>query len=223
MNQIKKNLPEELINKIEDMVCKKRVNGDKKSNELLLVFELNENATNVHDILVKWLLKCLDNISDKVFDGYDYHWNIISQIKDNDWEDDDLEDNDTEKIKNSIIVAIHIDDDSLNKTTNDGLTIPYNFIPEIMLMPKEIMDCLTNEPNFVTKIGVSAVSSEVMKYYWSEMISLEPNIFSIAGEGYMVHRMWRKWKDLEPTEFGEWSTVREWSYRFGWNNYMTDK
>ena len=37
--------------------CIKRTNGNKKSNELLLVFELSEKSVYVHDILMKWLFK----------------------------------------------------------------------------------------------------------------------------------------------------------------------
>ena len=52
------------------------------------MFELNETATNVDYKLMKWLFKCLDTISDKVFDDQQYKWNIISQIKDNDYGED---------------------------------------------------------------------------------------------------------------------------------------
>ena len=137
------------------------VNGDKKSNELILIFELGEKASDVHDELTKWLLKCLDTISDKVRRYNQYEWNIISQIKDNDYHDDyDDEDDDDDaldennknvKVLNTIMVAIHITDDSWLSFNNDGLTIPYNYSPPITLSPQEIMDCLLNEPPFIRK------------------------------------------------------------------------
>ena len=83
------------------------------------------------------------------------------------------------------------------------------------------MDCLKNEPIFIEGIGVSSVSSEIMIDFWKEMISTE--IGDVPGKGYMIHRMWRKYKYLEPTkEWGEWSSVREMSFNFGWKGYSHD-
>jgi hypothetical protein len=182
------------------MACKKIVNGTKKSNELILIFKLNETATNVHDKLMQWLFTCLDTISDKVFDGHQYNWHIISQIKDNDYEDDnDLDDKGNfTKLTNTIMVAIHIPDDSWMSSNNDGLTIPYNYSPSISstLLPQDIMDCLIKEPVFIKEIGISAVSSEVMMEWWKEMINTEPNYWffrvrsrvrvRVRWKGYMV-------------------------------------
>lgn len=243
MSPLNHFLPEEISNKIEDMACKKIVNGTKKSNELILIFKLNETATNVHDKLMQWLFRCLDKISDKVFDGYQYNWSIISQIKDNDNEEEDdddsnLDDNDYEeedddnnlddkenctKLTNTIMVAIHLPDDSWMSFNNDGLTIPYNYCPDMTLSPQDIMDCLIKEPVFIKEMGVSSVSSEVMMEWWKEMINTEPNICDVAGKGYMVHPMWRKYVGLSENqhiEWGDWSDVREQSFNFGWKGYM---
>ena len=210
-------LPEEIINKNEDIV-RKCVNGTKKSNELILMFELNETATNVDDKLMKWLFKCLDTISDKVLRWKQYEWNIISQIKDNDYQDEESEK------KNTIMIAIHITDDSWMSFNNNELTIPYNYSPSTQLAPQEIMDCLMQVPIFIKKIGVSAVSSEVMMQWWRDMISTEPNCFDIAGKGYMVHPMWKKWAgQSENSEWGNWSDVREQSFNFGWKGYIVDE
>ena len=107
---------------------------------------------------------------------------------------------------------------------NSGLTIPYNYCPELTLLPQEIMDCLIQEPGFIMKIGVSAVSSEVMMQWWEEMILTEPNMFDVAGEGYMVHPMWMKYTEEQirtPNHiWGCWSYIREMSYNFGWKGYM---
>ena len=140
MSPLNNFLPEEICNKIEDMACRKSVNGAKKSNELILIFKLNETATNVHDKLMQWLFRCLDTISDKVFDGHQYEWHIISQIKDNDYEDDnDIDDKGIcTKLTNTIMVAIHISDYSWMSFNNDELTIPYNYSPSLTLLPQEI-------------------------------------------------------------------------------------
>jgi len=228
MSPLNHFLPEEISNKIEDMACKKIVNGNKKSNELILIFKLNETSTNVKDKLMQWLFRCLDTISDKVFDGNQYNWHIISQIKDNDYEeedDNDLDDKGTgSKLINTIMVAIHIPDDSWMSFNNDGLTIPYNYSSSISscLLPQDIMDCLIKEPVFIKEIGVSAVSSEVMMEWWEDMISIEPNRFDVAGKGYMVHPQWMKIniEDSNSSEWGSWVSIRESSFNFGWKGYM---
>lgn len=221
MSPLNHFLPEEISNKNEDMACKKIVNGNKKSNELILIFKLNETATNVEDKLMQWLFRCLDTISDRVFDGHQYNWYIISQIKDNDYEDDK---GTYSKLTNTIMVAIHIPDDSWMSFNNDGLTISYNYSPSISscLLPQDIMDCLIKEPVFIKEIGVSAVSSEVMMQWWEEMISTEANLFDVAGKGYMVHPQWMKNKNNDnsnSSEWGTWSSIREKSHNFGWKGY----
>ena len=223
---INDNLPKELCNKIDDMICTKIVNSDKKSNELILIFELTEKAINVHDKLMQWLFRCLDTISDKVCIDNQYQWNIISQIKDNDYhyeEDDELEnEEDNKTLINTIMVAIHITDDSYMSFNNNGLTIPYNYSSSMSLSPDEIMNCLTNEPGFIMKIGVSAVSSDVMMKWWAEMISTEPNCLEIGGKGYMVHPMWMKLNDNDnSSDWGSWIDIRERSFTFGWKGYSS--
>ena len=205
--------------------CEKTVNGTKKSNELILIFKLNETATNVHDKLMQWLFRCLDTISDKVFDGCQYNWHIISQIKDNDYEEEEDDEGNCTKLTNTIMVAIHIPNDSMS-FNNDGLTIPYNYSPISTLLPQNIMDCLVKEPEFITKIGVSAVSSEVMMEWWEEMITTEPSICDVAGKGYMVHPMWNKCVAIsedQHSEWGNWISVRERSFNFGWKGYMVEE
>tara|TARA_B100000401_G_C52727066_1_gene681587 strand:- start:364 stop:1095 length:732 start_codon:yes stop_codon:yes gene_type:complete len=237
MNSLKSKLPEELISKIQNINCKKNINGDKKSNELILIFDLNKTAEDVHDELLQWLFRCLDTISHKVerYELYEwqnkverygqYEWQIISGIKDNDYDDSDNLSNDASescksKIVNSIIVAIHITNDE--DGISDNFTIPFCDTPDIVLSPQEIVDCLINEPNFVKNIGVSAVSSETMMYWWRDIISKEPNHLDVAGKGYMVHPMWRKGGPADSL-WGDWNDVREMSFNFGWKGYSPEK
>ena len=154
---------------------------------------------------------------------------IISQIKDNDYEEEEDDDNDLDdkvnctKLTNTNMVAIHIPDDSWMSFNNDRLTIPYNYSPDMTLSPEEIMGCFIQEPVFIKKIGVSAVSSEVMMEWWEEMINTEPNNCDVAGKGYMVHPMWNKYVALsedQHIEWGDWSSVGEQSFNFRWKGYM---
>ena len=206
MHLLNNSLSEESNSNNENIACKKSMNGNKKSNELILIFEVNELATEVHYSLMQWLFKCLDKISDKVFNGQ-YNWNIISQIKDNDFEDEDRN-----CIVNSIMVAIHITfafNCRYNYQDSDYLTLPYNpSEPYMTLSPQDIMNCLIQEPVFIKNIGVSAVSSEVMKFWWGQMISPVENLFDIAGKGNNIHPMWIKYTD------GDWHDIREQSDGF---------
>ena len=207
---------------IHNTECKKKCNGDAASHELILIFGLTENATNVHDALLQWLFRCLDTISDKVFDVCQYEWNIISQIIDNDFEDYEDDEDDTKVvIKNTIVVAIHISDYSRMSYANT--IVPYAYSANITLRPTEIMDCLVNEPVFINNIGVSAVSSDVMMDWWAEIISTFPNSFDVAGKGYMIHPMWMKLNeelnDAYAAKWGSWVGVREKSCNFEWKGY----
>ena len=226
MCSLRSKLPEEIISKIQDINCKKNINGDKKSNELILIFDLDKTAEEVHDELLQWLFRCLDTISHKVERYGQYEWNIISGIKNNDYEDDsvefsnDISESCKSKIVNSIMVAIHIT--NVEDGISDNFTIPFCDTPDIVLSPQEIVDCLINEPNFVKNIGVSAVSSEIMMSWWRDIISKEPNRLDVAGKGYMVHPMWRKGAPADSL-WGDWSDVREMSFNFGWKGYSPEE
>lgn len=197
------------------------VNGHKRSNELIIVFELNETSINVYDKLMQWLFKSLDLISDRVYDGLDYNWNIISQILYNDYENENIEDNNI-CILNTIIVLIHISDDRFKFLFDDNqLTIPFNNISQQLFgfSPSEIINCLTPEPSFIKNIGISAVSSTVMMRWWKDLISIKPNFFCFVGKGNNIHPMWIKDKfNLNNNKFwGNWVCINEKSSTFEWN------
>ena len=207
--------------------CIKRTNGNKKSNELLLVFELSEKSVYVHDILMQWLFKCLNTISHKLYAEEDilgkYELNIISQINDNDIDDNDYN---THEIRlNTIIVAIHIIDERYGLVYDErDLTIPYNSsTSDINVSPQEIMDCLTDEPIFIKKIGVSAVTSDIMMDWWSDMVSIESNSFDVRKTGYILHPTWRKCRGLESNgDWGHIMTCRQSSYIYKWKGTLDE-
>ena len=209
---ISMSLPEEIINDIKNIACHKIVNGNYKSNEILIAFGLNESAKCVHNELIQWVLKSLDKISNYSLKVYGCNFNIISQIKDDDYEDDD-----DGKIKNTIIVAIHIENNNYyGSSVNDELILSYDIKPEMVVSPKEIMNCFIKEPKYVSSIRVNTVKEILMRRWWTEMISTEPNLFDIAGQGFMVHPMWCKSNTQEPYE---WISMREQSFGFGWIGY----
>ena len=63
-----------------------------------------------------------------------------------------------------------------------------------------------------------------MMSWWRDIISKEPNRLDVAGEGYMVHPMWRKYNGLSNGSlWGDWSSVREMSFNFGWKGYSPEE
>ena len=69
---------------------------------------------------------------------------------------------------------------------------------------------IINEPVFVNRIGVSAISSDVMMQWWAEMISKEPHHLDVAGKGYQVPSMWTKLQvgHRSDTKRGVWVDIR---------------
>lgn len=186
--------------------------NDIKSQSFIFFIHTNKTATDCESDVVKWFLNCLTPMAQSICKkSYQCDFNIISNIKDNDYIDED--DN---KTYNKIVIALQngqqlgpIFDSILD---DEGLIIIDEEPNKNILDPDEILNLLKNKPDFITKIGVSGVSTKCMKQYWSEMISESTNTFDISGKGFMQHPMWM-FND------NEWFTVREQSFNFGWENY----
>lgn len=189
----------------------KKSNGV-NSQSLLIFIHTNDTAEDCKSEVVKWFLNCLTPLAKSICEtNYQCDFNIIYNIQDNDYVDED--DN---KTYNKIVIALQngqqlgpIFD---NVQDDEGLIIIDEEPKKNILNPNEILNLLKEEPECVTKIGVSGVSTKCMKQYWREMISNEPNYFDIAGQGYMQHPMWM-YND------NEWFSIREKSFNFGWENY----
>lgn len=192
------------------MYIMKKSNGV-NSQSLLIFIHTNDTAEDCKSEVVKWFLNCLTPLAKSICEtNYQCDFKIISNIQDNDRFDED--DN---KTYNKIVIALQNGQqpDAFDSVRDDEDLIiideePNNYI----LNSDEILNLLKEEPECVTKIGVSGVSTKCMKQYWREMISNEPNYFDIAGQGYMQHPMWM-YND------NEWFSIREKSFNFGWENY----
>lgn len=221
-----KSLPDDLIQGIKNMACARKCNGEIPSNELILTFGLTKSAKLVQKdgTLLKWLLRCLDRISDRAFDGHRYQWNVIVQVAFDDF--DNSEPDCPASSVNQIVVAVHLgnEDDNMSYADDDLMLIPFQYDSTHKLIPQTVLDCLVAEPIFVNRIGVSAVTSEVMMEWWVDMISSYPCNMDGKGEGYMEHPMWIKLTDEQyggdtNGPYGTWISVREKSFGFGWRNY----
>ena len=226
MCSLTSKLPEEIISK-KGINCKKTINGNKASNNFLLCVKLNKTAKDVEEKLLKWLLNKLDKLSEKtktIQDRVDgrpviinkpINFNIISRIKDNDAKYTD--DNYSAPIKlNTILFAIHIDNNSATDELCDhdeismNLTIPYD--NSYTFNPQQLADCLINEPEFIDRIGVNAISSKKMMDWWMDMIDVRDYEYDSKGKGLGKHTMFSK------TEYG-WIKTTEKSTSFKWVGY----
>ena len=133
------NIPAHLIEQIKNMACARKCNSCSPSNEIIITFGLNRSAKRVHEegALLKWVLSCLDGISDRVFDGGSYKWNVISQVP----FDNIALGSDTRHppcMINRIMVAIHIGGEQ-EYSDVDKTLIPFEDTPPFKLTPQEIM------------------------------------------------------------------------------------
>ena len=188
------------------MSCTKITNSfSKKSNEFILVFKVNETASEVLPQLRKWLFQCLDILSHKVMDFQNHPaWRIIFRVYK----------------KHLIFAAIHLHDNDYSPLLiNLELTINYNIPePRHQLLVADIEKCLIDIPKFIEHIGISAVSSDVMMKWWEQMISKSNEKFEGDGRGFMVHPMFQTLNDDKG-----WFDVREQSFNFGWKGYNPQK
>ena len=211
-------LPQDITNIINDMVCKKRSNG-KSSHNIVVNVRLNENedAFKNEDIVLKWLLKSLENkCFDYLCEDGQYDWHIVSAVRNNfDEADDDYGDG------RVVIIAIHYGKNLGEwigcRWCEDDLTIINETPIRKTISADDVLNSLQIEPKCVSAVGVSGVSDKLMSKLWWEIVSEYRNTLEGEGKGYMVHPMWNRYRDKEDSYF--WSSVREMSYNFGWEKY----
>ena len=188
----------------------KKSNGV-NSQSLLIFIHTNKTAKDCESEVVKWFLNCLTPLVNSICEkSYQCDFKIISNIQDNNY----LDEGDN-KTYNKIVIALQNGQqpDAFDSVYDDEDLIIIDEEPKKKILnPDDILNLLKEEPEYVTKIGVSGVSTKCMKQYWSEMINDEPDIFDIPGKGYMQHPMWMYMGN-------EWRCIRETSYNFGWENY----
>ena len=189
----------------------KKSNG-KESQSMLIFIHTNKTAKDCHDQVIQWFLKCITPLANlQCKENHQCNLNIISNIQDNDYFDDE----EKEK-KNTIVIALQ-NGQTLGPLLSsvqdeDNIIIIDEEPKNYLLKADDILNYLNNEPEYITKYGVSAVSTKCIKNYWSDMISEEPNCFDIPGKGFMLHTQWVFTGEI-------WGDVRETSYNFGWENY----
>ena len=185
----------------------KKSNG-KESPSLLIFIYTNKTAVDCQEEVVQWFLKCLTPLCEKIRQKYsDCDFNIISNVQNNNYEEED------KTISNKIVIALQnggVLNGFYSKVDEEDIIILDEKPKHYNLKGNYILNLLKNEPYCITKLGVSSVSIDCMKDYWTDMVIKKPSYFDISGKGYMVHPMWMYFKDIE------WGCIRERSCNFGW-------
>lgn len=183
-----------ILQKLESL----RKSNNKSSRDFIIICKIDQETDLLKSSVEKWLLSKLSNIiNPAVYDGSglnQYAWNIMVDSCNAD------EDNETE-----ILFAVHLTwYGGVHMDTDCLIYLEEESTPP-QLDANVILEHLVDVPNFITGIGVSAVSSKFMAKTWWEYIE--------EGAGYMSKHMWACMPD------GEWLNIREKSFNFGWDNY----
>lgn len=196
-------LPSDVTSVIDDIACVRRSNSN-TSNNILIRVDTSSTASECEDEVIKWVL---ESISNSKLDSW-RSWRIVVGTQHDDYEDDI-----TDKVRNQLAIAVHIDGGGVGMyyhvldkteliTTNEE-----TFAPQVD--SDQVLEALIAEPACITGIGVSAVSDKYMSDIWNEIITEVRDTMDGSGKGPMKHPMWMWFDDVG------WSMVREHSYRFG--------
>ena len=213
-------LPSDVTGSIDDMMCT-RLSNSKSSNDIVIRVNTSSTASTCEKEVVDWIR---DRLSDPRFNDTtdrsgSYLWNIVVGIRHNDWDGRNcLSRYDPDALLNQLVIAIHLTGggsglhyEQMDK--QELITIDESRCPP-HLEADDVLDGLAAEPQCVTGIGVSAVSSEYMAELWEEIIENGDNGMDGNGKGYMVHPMWAR-----KAVWTGWVSIRERSCEFGWKNY----
>lgn len=191
--------------------------NNKVSFNFIVAISLNETSTTHHDSILQWFLEELKPIKHPdVWDGYQFNWNIVSSIRDNDYFDEYDSDCDSKgTTQNTQYILIRTI--GRNEYTHDEHMLINQEYSEPSMCASVISESINPDiiPGVVDRIGISGVSTEYMNSIWNDLISEEPNSFDVPGDGFMVHPMWNLFHMGEAGY--EWSDIREMSYNFGRN------
>jgi len=217
-------LSKDLNDKIADEACTIRSNG-KASNNIQVRVKTNKLPSECEAEVVQWLLRCLehDAFAHVQEFGSQFPWKIVSNVV------NEIDAPDKDGNHPLLVVAVRIGQREgpymFHKSDEHDLVV-LDEEPERpnMIVSAASMANVARQvapPPCVDGVGFSAVSDNFMKELWIEIISKEPNCHDVAGRGYMVHPMWMRF-GMPGEEGCFWSTVREQSFNFGWENYFPE-
>lgn len=184
------SLPLDIINNIKKYNTIKKENNI-SSNNILIILKLGIIINKeIENEIINWISINIQNFLIENYNEY-YSINFIYNI--------DQDDN-----NNEIKILLRFSEVVENFLRDNDEIICINEYPTINIYPKAILDKLKNENKYITKIGVSGISDELMKDLWWDMIG--------ENDGYMTYNSY--YIDIENI-----MNLRERSFNFGWSNY----
>ncbi len=212
-------IPDEVQDIITDMACRTVHNGTESTHGLIICLDVDfarKIEGEVEKAIEEWVYNCLDQAHQAL--DFEYEWDFVFNVLDDQWRasDDDVESDDDEPDEeNRIQAAVHLGGDwspSRWPLFKENTRIPVH--------PAAVLAHFHTPPAFIRTVGISGVSERCLRDEWTEMISENPNRFSRAGKGYMVHPMYTLMDQAQHHRGVELPhTRREMSFRFGWKNY----
>lgn len=156
-------LPADMVEYIENIMCKRRSNF-KMSSDIVLVINTSTTASSCEEEIVSWIRDRLPNTNERI------HKIVSNTICDN-WTDEER----GGMIRNQLIVAIHLHVPQTPHNINsermdeEQLVICQESSHCVELDASDVLNTLVYEPVCVVGIGVSAVSSDYMRKIWKSI------------------------------------------------------
>lgn len=205
-------VPPEIGQMIEDMACKRRSNG-RTTNNVVLFVDIADDfpPLTIEGEVVEWVRESLTE-NEEMFRALAptrgpiaWPWHIVSNVQSK--EDHGV---------NRVVVAIHLD--SIQQLEPNGfqwcadeLTIVAESPPKVLVSADDVLASLKPAPEFITAVGVSAISDELMMVIWHHVCSNDDD-WCMAGAGRGMHMQW-----VRVTY--EWEEYFEDADSFGWKGW----
>lgn len=215
-------VPPDIGGIIEEMVCKRRSNG-RMANNVVIFVDIKEDrhmsgssddaavaaARQVEAEVAGWVRDSLKE-NESMFHslctegrgGMMWPWHMVSNVQVEEYHE-----------VNRVVIAIHLDPIQHDEPNGfqwcaDRLTIVAESPPKVMVSADDVLASLKPEPSFVTAVGVSAISDEVMMDIWHQ-ICHDDITWCMRGEGRGRHPVW-----VRVTH--EWQEKMDDADTFGW-------
>ena len=177
------------------------------------------NSSECKDEVTKWVLSKLQQFDRKESSDSFGFMRVVCGEQYIDWEDEE-DDNEDKAPWNRILYAVYMQDDISGGIRDDNLLWePYKVSKDIVLSADRVSAAMSEGGcEAVRAVGVSAIAD--MRDFveiWDQIIRKERDWCDGAGKGFMVHPMWYNY--FEGDFKGQWLTMRERSFNFGWGRY----
>lgn len=211
------DVPVDIQRVISDMACQKQHNTSPSRYGLIVCVDVDFSKKiegDLEKVLEEWIWDSL-NRAHRALD-FEVAWHFVSNVRYDQWEDDDS-DYEDERF-NCYQVCVQIEPDSGHGSPPLLSYAPKHFV-DTPVDPEKVLEHFTTPPRDVRGVAVSGVNQAVLCDEWVDCISQMPNTFSRDGKGYMLHPMFTLCESRQADALPRMFTRREMSFNFGWPDY----